>query len=238
MSGREVDAELSIQWSSELRFWWSEELAENLFRFLDAFSMASFAHVHPLAAKILQEKTSSWKILVRRCCPFFALPLFSDNESWTYWIEAQLNEKKTVMRHLTTILKQMKNPKVPLLELLHVICERFPPVLDESYTRWKPSEGVEFVQLRCSCNRSPHQVSQMGFLLLEEVEGALGSAEQKVDLVDIDIGHETWMTAVNARVDRQNVMVRKVDVGEFYCENDDQVENVELGWKSLCGVIV
>ena len=86
----------------------------------------------------------------------------------------------------------MKDPKLSMLELIHVICERFPPVFDEVLmNQWGPRfddcvTDVEFVQLKCpGCPRSPHQVSQLGFLLLEEVEGALGSAEQKADMVDI-----------------------------------------------------
>ena len=123
-----------------------------------------------------------------------------------------------------------------MLELIHVICERFPPLFDQVLMdQWGPAghngyvTDVEFVQLKCpGCPRSPHQVSQLGFLLLEEIEGAFGTAQQIVERVLIANFDETWLSALNSRASRQSVMVKKVSIGRFYCETDDHLEDLSL----------
>ena len=88
---------------------------------------------------------------------------------------------------------------------------------------------VEFVKLKCpGCPRSPHQVSQLGFLLLEEIEGAFGTAEQIVERVQIANFDETWLSALSSRATRQSVRVKKVAIGRFYCETDDHLEDLSL----------
>ena len=71
-------------------------------------------------------------------------------------------------------------------------------------------------------------MSQLGFLILEEVEGAFGAVQQTVERVAIADFDETWLTALNSRVLRQSVMPKKVAVGQFYCETDDQLEELSL----------
>ena len=172
-----------------LKFWSTPELVSSLFPFLDGVSVSKLAQAHQLTPGVLQDNPANWKILVKRCCPFSKNR--PDHEPcWTRWVGDQLENLKTDVKNLIDILKEMKDPKLSTLELLHVICERFPPVFDDAYvTHWSPHLGmgdpgkIEFVQLKCPCPRSPHQVSQLGFLLLEEVEGAFGTAEQTIEIV-------------------------------------------------------
>ena len=223
----------------EQKFWSTPELVESLFPFLDALSIATLAKVHKLTARILQDQTSAWKVLVKRCCPFFEHR--PENEYvgyfWVGWVDHQFEEKRADVRDLTRILKEMSDPTVPLLELLHVICERFPPVLDDNYLSSMSLGSVEFVQLRCPCQRSPHQVSQLGFLLLEEVEGALGSTKQKVEKVDIADIHDTWIKALNSRVSRQGAVVKNVKVGSFYFETAEMLEEL-LDYMKNCKFVI
>ena len=216
---------------AELKFWSNPELVAALFPFLDGDSMSKLAQAHQLATRILQDNPLLWKILVKRCCPFSERRP-NHEPCWTRWVYDLLGSFKPDVTNLTDILRQMKDPKQSMLELLHVICERFPPVFDDAYiNHWGhgyPSADVEFVQLKCPCPRSPHQVSQLGFLLLEEVEGAFGSAEQIIERLQIASFDETWLTALNSRVSRQSVLVKKVAVGQFYCETDEELEDLSL----------
>ena len=110
-------------------FWSTPELVDKLVPFLDAKSLSSLAQAHRFTAKVL-EGVAVWSKLVRRCVPY------TENrpeevQSFTAWIGSTFKEKKTNLNHLVKILKEIKNPKVPLRELLHVICDRFPPVIDD-----------------------------------------------------------------------------------------------------------
>ena len=110
-------------------------------------------------------------------------------------------------------------------------------MLDNNYLDRMSLGTVEFVQLRCPCQRSPHQVSQLGFLLLEEVEGALGSAKQKVEKVDMADIHDTWIEALNSRVSRQGLVVKNVKVGSFYFETADMLEE-QLDYMKNCKYMI
>ena len=217
---------------AKLKFWSTPEMVATLFPFLDLLSMSKLAQAHKLVAKILQDNPSTWKILLRRCSPFFENRPH-DQPDWTRWVNYLLLSNKPDVTNLTEILREMKDPKMAMLELLHVICERFPPIFDEVLMeQWgvgRYDVDCELVQLKCpGCPRSPHQVSQLGFLLLEEVEGAFGSGEQAVEKVLIANFDGPWLNAINSRVSRQSVLVKKVSVGSFYYETDNQLEELSL----------
>ena len=225
---------------TEVKFWSTPELVASLLPFLDVASLAKLAQAHKKVARILQDNPSTWKILVKRCCPFTENRPH-DAPCWTRWVGDQLELFKPDVTNLTEILREMENPKSSMLELLHVICERFPPIFDQQFmSEWGHNgfaRNAEFVQLKCpGCPRSPHQMSQLGFLLLEEVEGAFGTAEQIVERVLIANFDETWFTPLNSRASRQSVMVKKVAVGDFYCETDDHLE--ELSLMNNCSFVV
>ena len=121
MSGRE---------SAEKTFWKTPELVDKLIPFLDVESVARLAEAHQLTAQVLEDATSSWNTLVKRNCPYY-----EHVEEFSYWAKnyhdcvKERVSKEDSISQLTRILKKMENPKVPLLELLHVICNRFPPVI-------------------------------------------------------------------------------------------------------------
>ena len=66
----------------------------------------------------------------------------------------------------------------------------------------------------------------MGFMLLEEVEAAMGTTEQKVKRVSLVDLEDPWLSALSARVPRQQAEVRKVKVDAFVCSNKDDVEKL------------
>ena len=77
-----------------------------------------------------------------------------------------------------------------MLDLLGVICERFPP-MDNAC-----------VQVSCP-NHPSHSVLPLGFLLLEHVEAVFGSAEQKVEKILVPHLVDPLLTALSPRVLRQ-----------------------------------
>ena len=106
---------------NEKKFWRTPELVDRLMTFLDGHSTLSLVKALPLAFDMIEGK-SSWIKLVRRVCPYVEDGVVSCEE----WKEQVAKERKDV-RSLVEILKMMKDPSPPLLDLLHVICERFPP---------------------------------------------------------------------------------------------------------------
>ena len=119
---------------AEKMFWRSPELVDNLINFLEVESVAELAKAYPFTAELLESSKKTWGGLVQRSCPFYqhkGLPVEEGDHGWadhTYrpGVEDRLAEQHVNVFHLTRILSSMESPKVPLLELLHVICERFP----------------------------------------------------------------------------------------------------------------
>ena len=106
---------------------------DKLIHFLDVQAVSELAQAHQLTAKVL-EGTRTWDKLVKKSCPYYEHKglLVEECSGWeddVYrpWLQQRLSTQQINICHLTRILSQMENPKVPLLELLHVICERFPP---------------------------------------------------------------------------------------------------------------
>ena len=70
-------------------------------------------------------------------------------------------------------------PAVKLLHLLHAICEKSPPDVNQ---RWNQGESI-YIKISCLCHRF-HSVSPLGMVvLLEAVEAAVGSTLQEVNMV-------------------------------------------------------
>ena len=213
MSGREDGRAVEI-------FWRTPELVERLLPYLDTRSVSELARAHQLTAQLLQG-TVSWNNLVARSCPYIqnfhvAPSSWKWEEQFHDWIEDNLLQHRTKIGWLITILKKMKNPKASLLELLHVICERFPPVAYQSHEVCDLKPMLFCVS--CPCKRS-HPVSHLGFLLLEEVEGALGSALQELEKVYLLNIEEPWLAAICSRMSRQQSAVQKLDAERFVCTN-------------------
>ena len=206
---------------AERKFWRTPELVEKLFPLLDASSLSKLAQVHQLTVQALQN-SSFWDQLIRKTCPYGETKpenLRYDEYEFGNWIQDKFEEHRGVMEHLVRILAKMDNPHICLMKLLHVICERY-PAMDVRSFDYVPV----FFQVSCPCKTS-HSVSHLGFLLLEEVEGALGSAEQKLEKVSIDHLQEPWLSALSSRASRQQERwkwwkkVERVEAVRFVCAN-------------------
>ena len=212
-------------YSAEIKFWNNPYLMEILIPFLDSRSIVSLAKAHPLVLQVLQGK-SVWNKLVRRVCPFsfgyvMENEIVADTEERLAGVMAQMN-------HLVQILKMMDDPADRLLDLLDVICERFPPVdtgerealraqlEGTGFSMINRIPGPQFFQIHCSRHGShmdptwlphgphKHKVSPFGFLILEEIEKELGTTEQMLDWAVVDIMSDPWLSALSSRLVRQN----------------------------------
>ena len=168
---------------------------------------------NPLTANQLTAKT--WENLVRRSCPFFTLSPdlwtgdFGDWEAnFDDWVEARLAEEEVNVSLLAKILSKMEDRQTSLLVLLHVIAERFVPVI---YAPEVEDYPMAFY-LRCPCKKT-HAVNHLGFLLLEKVESSLETAEQEVVKISLGKGalEEPWLSALASRLVRQRSSVAQIE---------------------------
>jgi len=186
------------QSEAERRFWETPELLETLFLSLDDLeSTLSLARV--VDQKNLQRSMTSkvWSKLIRQNCPSAESGLLLGKYVRGLVREQdRLLEATLKVKNLASILKLMKEPKDLLLDLLDVICERVPSIL-------LPFGSCEQLQMVCPRHPDSHSVSPAGFLLLEEVERVLGTAEQRIE--SIEVGHlsEQVLFAIVARMSRQ-----------------------------------
>ena len=100
--------------------------------------------------------------------------------------KSTLELNRTEMSYLAGVLKKMKDPKPYLIDLLDLICQRFPP--------------YDYFHVRVSCPRhTSHPVSVLWILLLEDTEGALGSAMQEIKAICLHKIEDPWLTAIGSR---------------------------------------
>ena len=138
------------------------------------------AQVHQLTRDILQG-SFAWNKLISRTC-------LQDRGA--------LQRKMEVVRHLVDILKLMKNRKANMLDLLDTICKRSPPEAVEG--------ASDTVTLTCPNHPNFHQVRFRNFLLLEAVEGAFGTSEQKaISATGFFQLREPAMSTLSSRLARQ-----------------------------------
>ena len=203
-------------------FWRTPELVDSLLPFLDGDSTLILAKVLPLALNIILGKTS-WRKLVRRICPHD-----SDFE------EALVSNKKRMLV-LAEILKMAEEPKPLLLDLLHVICERFPPLKRAHLLRLEVP-GPEFIEVSCSCELISHSVQPCGFSLLEAVEEALGTGEQLVKRASLDLLEEPLLVDLVTHLLRHQDLVdpwgtpagvaAELVVMQVTCDNNESAKSI------------
>ena len=202
-------------------------MVERLMPFLDGQSTLVLVKALPLALQVILRK-SMWVKLVRRVCPYETDDLLGEAE----YEDAAANDRG-IVTPLVEILKMVEGHNPLLLVLLHVICERFPPG-----DRYEVGlGGPELVQVSCTCEQhTTHTVSPSGFLLLEAVEGVLGSTEQKVERVWVSDLEELELESLQARLFRQQDQVdpwgtpmgvdTKVEVSRLYCNSKEMAEAI------------
>ena len=193
---------------AEEKFWGTPELVDILFPFLDVASILSLAQSNfsseedSLVLSVLQ-RPLVWKKLIERSLPKIPNETFEHQEN-------ELEIKKSTIECLTEILKMFKDPVTLEMDLLLLICKRFPPFNN----CFGEPELVDVSHHLLSTDQfSTHSVSLVGFTLLESVEGSLGSTQQKIERIGrVGFLKEAWLTAVSERAARQG---RKI--GEFKC---------------------
>ena len=106
--------------------------------------------------------TFTWTTLIRQMCP---LPPPFHQTSYSRF-EEKSEQKMAEVRPILGILHLVGSPQSHLLSLLCSICERFPtPDVNSD-----PYGIMESVKVDCPSHET-HQVSALGFVLLEMVEG-------------------------------------------------------------------
>ena len=149
------------------KFLETPELVEMLLPFLNAENTLALAQSGVINIKTLQG-TLAWRKLIRRTIPSDKNPFFNH--------AGEIQNREDEVAPLIEILMMMQDCKSSRLDLLNLICERFPPT----------SEEGEAVTLLSSTSSQTKTVSPLGFFLLEEVEGALGSKEYQVEEIKMD----------------------------------------------------
>ena len=209
---------------AEWKFWRIPELVERLLLFLDTGSTSRLAKVHPLTMEILQSPLG-WRKLLRKSFPCDRMIL-------------PLEQHRVEIQHLIQILKSMEDPKLPLLDLLDVICHQSVPMTRDG----------GFIQVSCpSLGHTPHSVSPFCFSLLEEVEQSLGTAEQAIKEIQVHKLENTWLSALSSRAARQEGMVMQLYAYEVVCKSPEEAvalhnllrrsQNVSLGQLHIEGEI-
>ena len=150
--------------NAKTMFWNTPELVEILFSFLDGKSIANLAEVHDLSLKIVK-CPRVWKNVISRSCP--QLQEGTRDDSGIFWWQKELETTRTCLvrnqekvQALSTVLDLTKGPQKQemQMDLLHLLCKRFPGVEKSSF-----EIGVV---VNCTCTYQNHCVSQLGFMLL------------------------------------------------------------------------
>ena len=120
------------------------------------------------------------------------------------------------MGHLVNILKKMENPLVCMPTLLEIICQK------------TADGGSTHVKVSCASHGSP-KVSPLGFVLLEEVEGSFGTAEQEILTAETfyclgGLLKEPLLSVFGSRASRQSWRIETVNEKIFACTSQKQTE--------------
>ena len=177
------------------KFWANTELVEKLLLpYLDAGSTKSLAKAHGLTLKILG-KAIAWDKLIKRAFPV-------DHEAGIVRDDVSLGG---FLAEIVSIAKSSNLPRQDIdwrqmeKDLLHGICRRF-----------ANSDEHSMISVSCSCLEETHQVSLLGFLILEKVEAKLESVEQNVlKVVSHRLLEEPVLHALSTRVLRQQERVEE-----------------------------
>ena len=212
----------SVGESASKKFWNTPELVEMLFPHLDASSILKLAKAHQPTIEILQGG-AAWDTLIKRICPFGVKGL-----PWAS-LREELKAKRVELSPLIKLLAMMEEPQGHLLNLLNTICSRF-PIDDSRRYPMKDADNNIVFQPECvevtGLNKTSHKVSLLGFLVLEEVEGALGSSEQSVQLVGILSLQDIVLSSLRARMLRQPGEMLKMELAGITCINQQEAEDL------------
>ena len=179
------------------------EIREKLYPFLDLESMMRLTKCHKLTRESLK-KAFTWNKLIKRTF-FEEIPNVTPAADFQFRFLAppegdeRLAPEKFKARSLAHILSLIQDSPGSELEmdLIHAVCARLPRYDGESF----------FVTINCPCLQT-HQVSPLGFVLLEEIQDELGSREKIVLKVE-EVGSSLrgpLLAALSSMVTRQQGM--------------------------------
>ena len=182
-------------------FFGTPELVEEIFLMLDLKSALNLANV--LDKDVLKKGLSSkvWNRLVKFSCPRNNRKIEWHN--WNGVLTRRMQDTVEKVQRFVAILKLIEKPRVFQISLLNTICDRFP-----SKSEWMGEIEVMNRDENVPC----HKVSRFGFLLLEEVEGALQTAEQSIVAMRIFLLTGPLLSAVGFRMARQLSTVTSASV--------------------------
>ena len=193
---------------AEKKFWNCRELVERLFVYLDISSLAALLEAHKKIIGILTKGSVTWNNLTRRTVAGWDkekdfIKLRTSCEAGDVGdIVRDSEQKQQIMDNMLDLVKIMRMmSKIPggPLDLLDLICERFPAL--PRYTEVKS----EWQHVKVSCpHHGSHSVALIGFLCLEAIEGALGTTQQAIEVVEVDVILKgEFLDALNNRLSRQ-----------------------------------
>ena len=150
---------------AEEKFWKTPELGERLVSMLDPLSTRHLAQSSVMDIKVLQKSLSlkAWSKLIR--------PSSYGGEGLLH-----VEDVQDLVRVLHVL--ELEEPSTFLLPLLGLICKS------------RPSEPVggfyHVMKMICPSHPGyPNSITEKAFLLLEEVEGRFGTAEQSVESISV-----------------------------------------------------
>ena len=196
---------------------------ENLLPFLDHKATSVLAQAHVKTRNILQG-SYVWNKLIRRCCPYD-----EHEKDFPKGFPSLLQEKIKVIKHLVAILKLMRDPRPLLLDLLDLICERFPP----HDIHFQP-ERMSIVRLACPRHPEGHVTPFSGFLLLEEVESAFGSALLNIETIMAETLKEPCLSALSQRASRQMYKITSFSVSSVIIQTKKSAEAFNAVLLQVC----
>ena len=194
---------------AEKIFWRTPELVEILIFFLDPVSILALAKTSSLIREVLQ-KGLKWSRLIRRTCPEQSIIRQQP-------FEQRLAEAEKALEPIIEILQVLDKSEYHLLQLLDIICRRFPSN--------NTSAGPDQVKVACPCHEVlDHDVSTLGFLLLEKVERSAETCRQQVDLVFVWQIIGPLLPALESRMSRRGGLITKILCDNFVFETQEDAE--------------
>ena len=201
------------------KFLQTPDLLEKLLPYLDADTTLSLAQSKiSCLVQHLKDYPEVWIKMVQRTLP-------GDNKVEPtilgYWnrVKESFEGKRVKMQNLAGILKMVDDADSQVSHLRHL--------LDTICVKSPPDDGRCYIQIG-STSHGFYLVSPLGFLLLEEVEAALGSTLQNVSRVALGIYYsntlEPLMQALAARVVRQQQNLTRMEMDWIEVRSKEVVE--------------
>ena len=192
---------------AEELFWMTPELVEYLLSFLDPASILVLAKAHPFAQQVLQ-RGLNWTRMIKRSCPQQSVNLQKP-------FQQEIAEAARALEPIIETLPLLGKSDSRLLQLLEIICERFPSN--------NSAAGPDLVKVACPC-LEVHEVSSLGLVLLEMVERSTGTCHQQIDLVFVwQIGGST-LPSLKSRMERGGGRMTKTVCDNFVFDTQEDTE--------------